>query len=84
MASGDFSDGAMSIFAFGAYHSLISGEPVTSVVLEDDDGHHADSKGVDELEEAGMIKVEGTRATFTDAGNAKLATVIQAVRDSAT
>ena len=84
MASPDFSEGAMSIFAFGAYHSLVSGEPVTSVVLDDKNGHHADSKGVKELKQAGMINVEGDRATFTDAGNAMLARVIQAIRDSAT
>ena len=39
------SDKALSIFAFAAYHRLVSGEKVTSVIRRDGAGHEADPEG---------------------------------------
>ncbi|MEO3433578.1 hypothetical protein [Inquilinus sp. CAU 1745] len=52
------SDKALSIFAFAAYHELISGQPVSSVVRRDHAGHTADPDGVAELENRDLITVE--------------------------
>jgi hypothetical protein len=38
------SDKALSIFAFAAYHRLVSGEKVTSVIRRDGAGHEADRR----------------------------------------
>ena len=72
----------MSIFVFAAYHSLVGGEEVGSVVLHDGDGHSADSEGVQELQSAGLITVEESKewATFTEDGKERLAKILQALR----
>jgi hypothetical protein len=49
------SDKALSIFAFAAYHRLVSGERVTSVIRRDGAGHEADPEGVQELEGRGLV-----------------------------
>jgi len=84
MADTTLSDAALSILAFAAYHSLVSGETVTRVVLDDGKGHHADAKGVEEMTEAGLLEPDGERGTLTEAGSAKLASVIDAIRSAAT
>lgn len=77
------SDHALSILTFAAYHSLVSGETVTRVVLDDGKGHKADSAGVEEMEKAGLLEEEGERGTLTEAGTQRLASVIEAIRQAA-
>jgi len=83
MADTTLSDAALSILAFAAYHSLVSGETVTRVVLNDGKGHHADAKGVEEMSAAGLLEPDGERGTLTEVGSAKLASVIEAIRSAA-
>lgn len=80
MSQTTLSDKALSIFTFAAYHSLVSGEQVTRVVLEDGSGHKADSEGVAELETGGYLTPEGDRGAFTDKGSAVLGRVLDALR----
>ena len=82
MSNATLSDKALSIFTFAAYHSLVSGEQVTRVVLDDGNGHHADSDGVAELENGGYLQPEGERGTFTEQGTAMLGRVLEALRGS--
>ena len=77
------SDQALSILAFAAYHQLESGDTVSEVVLDDGQGHSASAEGVAELQEAGLLEANGKRGTFTEAGAAKLAAVIEAVKAAA-
>ncbi len=55
----EFSDKALSVLVFAAYHQLASGERVTEIVHHDDAGHRADAQGVEELRAAGLVRVEG-------------------------
>jgi len=80
MSQTALSDKALSILAFAAYHSLVSGETVTRVVLDDGKGHKADSEGVREMEAAGFIEPDGDRGTLTDKGTAALGEVVEAIR----
>jgi hypothetical protein len=80
MSDTPLSDHALSILTFAAYHSLVSGESVTRVVLDDGKGHHADPEGVKEMESAGLLEPEGERGTLTDEGARKLGKVIEAIR----
>lgn len=80
MASSSLSDKAIAVFAFAAYHQLSSGEAVVDVVLKDGAGHAADPEAIRELEAADLAKKDGDRATFTEAGKARLAAVIAAMR----
>jgi len=83
MPSNTLSDGALSIFVFAAYHSLVSGEQVREVVLDDGKGHRADSGGVDELVNARLLKVDGDRAAFTEQGESALKSFISSLRANA-
>ncbi|QQR38228.1 hypothetical protein [Devosia rhizoryzae] len=74
------SDQALSILAFAAYHQLESGDAVSEVALDDGQGHKASAKGVEELQEAGLLTVNGSRGTFTDEGAAKLKAVVDSLR----
>lgn len=74
------SDQALSILAFAAYHQLESGDVVSEVVLDDGQGHKASAKGVEDLQEAGLLEVNGSRGTFTDEGAAKLKAVVDSLR----
>jgi len=76
------SDDARSILVFAAYHQIHSGDPVKEVVLDDGAGHHASSKGQAELEDGGLIRIDGKRAEITDEGQNVLATVIDAIRNA--
>ena len=82
MADKNLNDGALSIFVFAAYHSLVGGEEVGSVVLHDGDGHSADSEGVRELQSAGLITIDGSkdRASFTEDGKQRLAEMLKSLR----
>jgi len=83
MSQATLSDKALSILTFAAYHSLVSGETVTRVVLDDGKGHKADSQGVEEMEQAGFIEPEGERGTLTEKGTEALGKVIDAIRGAA-
>lgn len=83
MSQTNLSDGALSILVFAAYHSLVSGETVTRVVLDDGKGHKADAEGVREMEEAGLLDPEGERGTLTDAGRDRLEKLIGTLRSAA-
>ncbi|KQT84051.1 hypothetical protein [Aurantimonas sp. Leaf443] len=74
------SDKARSILVFAAYHQLSSGERVRDVVLADGAGHKADSGGVAELEEAGLLTVDGDRGRLSEAGEAMVEAILEAVR----
>lgn len=80
MPSTMLSDKAIAVFAFAAYHQLSSGEPVVDVVLKDGAGHAANPQAIQELEAADLAKKDGERAAFTEAGKARLAAVIAAMR----
>jgi chromosome segregation and condensation protein ScpB len=54
-----FSDKALSVLVFAAYHQLASGERVTEVVHHDNAGHSADQQGVEELRAAGLVRFDG-------------------------
>lgn len=76
------SDDARSILVFAAYHELTSGKPVKEVVLNDGAGHKASGKGQEELAEAGLIQIDGDRATITDEGEQVLAALLNAIRNA--
>ena len=80
MPSTTLSDKAIAVFAFAAYHQLSSGETVVDVVLKDGAGHAADPAAIAELESADLAKRDRDRATFTEAGQKKLASVVSALR----
>lgn len=77
------SDHALSIFAFAAYHQLESGDSVSEVILDDGKGHKASADGMTELEQAGLLKVDGTRGKFTDQGAARLQAIVAALKSAA-
>ncbi|WP_279480014.1 hypothetical protein [Aureimonas sp. SK2] len=83
MSQSTLSDGALSILVFAAYHSLVSGETVTRVVLDDGKGHKADAEGVREMEEAGLLDPDGERGVLTEAGRDRLNRVIETLRQAA-
>ncbi|GJE45010.1 hypothetical protein [Methylobacterium soli] len=58
------SDKALSIFAFAAYHRLLSGERVSSVIRRDGHGHEADPAGVAELETRGLASASETEISL--------------------
>ena len=59
------SDKALSVFVFAAYHELVSGQKVTSVVRRDYAGHAADPDGVAELERCGHVTANGDFLHFS-------------------
>ncbi|MCJ2034008.1 hypothetical protein [Methylobacterium sp. J-068] len=74
------SDKALSIFAFAAYHSLISGERVASVIRRDGHGHEADPEGVAEITDKGLATCTDEQIAFTAEGEAFVGTVIASLR----
>ncbi|TGD99067.1 hypothetical protein [Methylobacterium nonmethylotrophicum] len=76
----DLSDRALSIFAFAAYHHLISGQPIASVVRRDGSGHRADPDGVAEVERRGLATLSDDEITFTPPGVAVVERVVAAIR----
>lgn len=80
MSQTALSDHALSILTFAAYHSLVSGEEVKRVVLDDGKGHKADAAGVEELQKAGLLEDAGERGTLTEAGTDRLKKVLEAIR----
>ena len=83
MSDQQLSDKALSILAFAAYHHLTSGEKVRDVVLDDGKGHRADTGGVEEMTAAGFLEVQGDRGRLTEAGEQKLAALLDAIRGAA-
>lgn len=82
MPASKLSDKAVAVFGFAAYHQMSSGEPVIDVVLDDGAGHRADPEAIKELEDADLVKKQGDRAAFTDAGRKHLEAVIAAMRSA--
>lgn len=79
----DLSDKALSIFAFAAYHRLLSGEHVTSVIRKDGKGHEADPDGVAEVEGRGLATSTADEISFTPDGQAFVETVVAGLRRAA-
>ncbi|MCJ2061307.1 hypothetical protein MKK63_01050 [Methylobacterium sp. J-088] len=76
------SDKALSIFAFAAYHRLVSGERVTSVIRKDGAGHEADPQGVKELEERGLVTAGETEIDFGETAQQAVETMVAALRQA--
>ena len=74
------SDHALSILAFAAYHRLVSGERVTSVVRKDGAGHEADPKGVEELTERGLATAGETEIELASEAQEAVETLVTALR----
>ncbi|HEV7440282.1 MAG TPA: hypothetical protein VGN94_11755 [Methylobacterium sp.] len=74
------SDKALSIFAFAAYHRLLSGERVSSVIRKDGHGHEADPAGVAELETRGLATASETEISFGTEAEDFVDTVVDAIR----
>ena len=83
MARPDLDDGALSIFAFAAYHQLESGQAVTRVIRRDGKGHKADEAGVAVLVEHDLAEIRGEDVAFTPAGLAVLGRAIEGLRNAA-
>ena len=77
------SDKALSVFAFAAYHQLSSGQKVSRVIRTDGAGHEADPTAVRELEDAGLIAVEGNDLVFQGDALERLENAIQGLRGGA-
>lgn len=80
MTDGPLSDKALSILAFAAFHQLESGQRVSSVIQADGQGHRADPQGVQELEARGLARGGEKGVSFTEAGEARLRQVVEAIR----
>lgn len=76
----NLSDKALSVLTFAAYHSLLSGEQVKEVVIDDGNGHLADADGLQELTGAGMIEIVEKRGRLTENGLAALETLLASIR----
>lgn len=74
------SDKALSIFAFAAYHRLLSGERVASVIRKDGSGHEADPEGVAELERRGLVEAGEARIDLGEAAQAFTERLVEALR----
>ena len=74
------SDKAVAVFAFAAYHQLESGEPVTTVIREDDKGHKGDEDAVAELERLNLAQPTGNDIVFTESGLSVLARAVEGLR----
>ncbi|MDR7039321.1 hypothetical protein J2X36_004095 [Methylobacterium sp. BE186] len=74
------SDKALSIFTFAAYHRLLSGERVASVVRKDGHGHEADPDGVAELERRGLISADDMRISLNDEAETFVDGLVSAIR----
>ncbi|WP_336488907.1 hypothetical protein [Methylobacterium nigriterrae] len=74
------SDKALSIFAFAAYHRLLSGERISSVIRRDGQGHEADPAGVAELEQRGLATASETEIRFGGAAEDFVDRVAAAIR----
>ena len=74
---------ALSIYAFAAYHRLLSGERVLSVIRKDGKGHEADPPGVAELEEKGLATSTAENVVFTEEGADFAEALVEAMRREA-
>jgi hypothetical protein len=77
------SDKALSVFVFAAYHELISGQKVTSVIRCNHAGHVADPDGVAELERHGLVTRNGDFLHFSAEGERFLEGLLVAIRQQA-
>jgi hypothetical protein len=78
----DLSDKALAIFAFAAFHQLDSGDAITSVIANDDEGHRADPEALAELEAKELGELSGKRFDFNVAGQLMLSQIIDRIRGS--
>ena len=78
----DMTDKGLSVLVFAAYHTLVSGEVVRKVVLDDGKGHQADPQGVEEMVSAGFLEAEGERGRLTDAGEKALSELLSTIRQA--
>ena len=76
------SDKALSIFAFAAYHRLVSGERVTSVIRKDGAGHEADPEGVKELEGRGLVTASETDIDLGETAQQAVESMVAALRQA--
>jgi len=76
------SDHALSILAFAAYHRLVSGERVTSVIRKDGAGHEADPKGVEELTGRGLAREGDTEIELGEEAQEAVETLVAAMRST--
>ncbi|MEL6064776.1 MULTISPECIES: hypothetical protein [unclassified Methylobacterium] len=74
------SDEALSIFAFAAYHRLVSGERVTSVIRKDGAGHEADPHGVEELAARGLVTAGETEIELGETAQQAVEAMVAALR----
>ncbi|WP_375453648.1 hypothetical protein [uncultured Methylobacterium sp.] len=77
------SDKALSIFTFAAYHRLLSGETVSSVIRKDGAGHEADPEGVSELEGRGLVTASETGIALGAEAQDFVETLVLALRREA-
>jgi hypothetical protein len=77
------SDKALSVFVFAAYHELVSGQKVTSVIRRDHAGHVADPDGAAELERRGFITQNGDFLHLSAEGERFLEALLVAIRQQA-
>jgi hypothetical protein len=77
------SDKALSIFVFAAYHRLLSGERVLSVIRKDGKGHEADPTGLAELEQKGLATSTPDDIAFTEDGADFAEAVVESIRREA-
>jgi hypothetical protein len=64
------------------YHELESGSRVTEIVREDSVGHQADPEAVSELQQLGIVVVNGNRVGFTEKGEAMVDSMIERMRQA--
>ncbi|MCJ2135284.1 hypothetical protein MKK69_14685 [Methylobacterium sp. J-026] len=74
------SDKALSIFAFAAYHRLVSGERVTSVIRRDGAGHEADPEGVTELAGRGLVTAGEAQIDLGETAQQTVEAMVEALR----
>lgn len=79
----DFSDKALAVFAFAAYHQLESGQAVTKVIRKDGKGHKADKEVVSELRNRQLVSVEGNDIRFSEDGLQVLSRAINGLKSAA-
>jgi hypothetical protein len=77
------SDKGLAVFAFAVFHQLESGSRVREIVRKDGGGHQADPEAVGELQQLGMLAVNGSRVSFTEEGEAMVDSMIDSMREAA-
>jgi len=79
-ATRDLSDKALSVFAFAAYHQLLSGQTVSRVTRRDGAGHEADPEAVAELEARGLVTATASDIDLTPEAQRLVDAILAAMR----